>query len=241
MQFMVMHKMTAEMEKGLPPEPEIIAGVGELIGSAASSKAFLSGAGLKPSALRTHLVYRGGVRTATTDGPSFEVGELVGSFAMISVASKEEALAACDQLAAAVGDTEMFLGPVVEPWDLGYVPRPEAPPMRFLALSRISARAEAEEPIDPAAAVREKAALDALERAGVLQSAGRLASTKRSTRIRKKAGHHVITDGPFAETKELVAGYAILELPSKEAAVEWGVRFFDVVRVEEVDVRPLVD
>lgn len=48
-------------------------------------------------------------------------------------------------------------------------------------------------------------------------------------------------DGPFTESKELVAGYAILQLPSREAAIEWGERFLDVVRVEEVDVRLLAE
>lgn len=240
MRFMIMHKMTAEMEQGLPPDPEIIAGVDELIKSALTNQAFLSGEGLKPTSQRTRLVYKDGVRTAT-DGPFPDAGELVGAFSLLRVRSKEEALAACDTLAAATGDTEIFLGPVVEPWDLGFIPEPKHAPLRFLALARIDARAEADEAPDPAAAVREKVARDALKQAGVLQGSGKLGSTKRSTRIRKQAGHHVITDGPFAESKELVAGYAILDLPSKEAAVAWGVRFFDVVRVEEVDVRPLVD
>lgn len=48
-------------------------------------------------------------------------------------------------------------------------------------------------------------------------------------------------DGPFTESKELVAGYAILQLPSREAAIEWSKRFLDVVRVEEVDVRLLAE
>jgi len=49
MRFMVMHKMTAELEKGLVPDPEIIAGVNELIQEALKDKAFVAGEGLRPS------------------------------------------------------------------------------------------------------------------------------------------------------------------------------------------------
>jgi hypothetical protein len=45
---MVMHKMTEEMEKGLPPEPAVIEGVGKLIEAAVKEKVFVSGEGLKP-------------------------------------------------------------------------------------------------------------------------------------------------------------------------------------------------
>jgi hypothetical protein len=48
-----------------------------------------------------------------------------------------------------------------------------------------------------------------------------------------------VIDGPFAETKELVLGYAIIDVPSKAAAVEWALRFGEVVQVNEVEVREL--
>jgi hypothetical protein len=48
-----------------------------------------------------------------------------------------------------------------------------------------------------------------------------------------------VLDGPFAESKELVAGYAVLELPSMAAAIEWGTRFGEVVKVNEVEVRQM--
>ena len=68
---------------------------------------------------------------------------------------------------------------------------------------------------------------------------GSLASTKHGARIHSEAGKHTVTDGPFAESKELIAGYAILELPSKAAAVEWAKRFSDVVKVHEIDIRQM--
>jgi len=60
---------------------------------------------------------------------------------------------------------------------------------------------------------------------------GGLASTKNGARIRFEGGKHPVIDGPFAESKELVAGYAIFDLPSKAAAIDWAVPFGDVVKV----------
>ena len=46
MRFMVMHKMTEEMERNLPPDPAIIEGVGKLIEEGAAEQVFVSGEGL---------------------------------------------------------------------------------------------------------------------------------------------------------------------------------------------------
>ena len=55
---------------------------------------------------------------------------------------------------------------------------------------------------------------------GSLVETGGLAGTSAAVRIRQSGGRLHVTDGPFAETKEVVGGYAILEAPSREAAVE---------------------
>ena len=55
---------------------------------------------------------------------------------------------------------------------------------------------------------------------GSLVQTGGLASGKSAVRIRQSGGRLSVIDGPFVETKELVGGYAILEAPSREAAVE---------------------
>ncbi len=55
---------------------------------------------------------------------------------------------------------------------------------------------------------------------GSLVETGGLAGTSAAVRIRQSGGRLHVTDGPFAETKEVVGGYAILDAPSREAAVE---------------------
>lgn len=241
MRFMVMHKMTEEMEKGLPPEPGIIEGVGKLIEEGASKHVFVSGEGLQPSSQRTHVVYKGGRRTVT-DGPFTEAKELVAGFALMTVRSKEEALSWCDRFAAANGgDVELFMGPVVEPWDIGLMPRPENPPLRVLSLLQANKMTDTDTPPAPQMIARMDALVAEMTKAGVLQATGGLASTKKGARIRFKGGKHTVIDGPFTESKEMVAGYAILELPSKAEAIEWALRFGEIVKVNEVEVRQFPD
>jgi hypothetical protein len=236
MQFMVMHKMTAEMETGAPPDPEVLAGVGKLIEEAVKDGIFVMGEGLKPSSQRTHLVYKNGKRIIT-DGPFTEAKELVAGFALMKVRSKEEAISWCDKFAAVLGEVELIMGPVVEPWDLGFAPKPVDPPLRILSMHKMDERAENDNPPDPALMQKMGALIGEMTAAGVLEATNGLASTKKGARIRFSAGKHTVIDGPFTETKELVAGFAILKLPSLAAAIEWGIRFGHVVKVDEVEVR----
>ena len=239
MRFMVLHKMTEEMEKGKKPDDELIAAVGKLIQEGVKGGVFVAGEGLKPSSQRTHLAYRNGERTLT-EGPFTEAKELAGGFTLMRVRSKEEAISWCDKYAAVVGDVELFLGPVVEPWDLGMIPKPKSPPLRYLSIYRATERDESDSPPDPASTQKLGALLEDMREAGVLQSTGGLASTKKGARIHYEGGKRSIVDGPFAESKELIAGFALLELPSKEAAVEWATRFGEIVKVHEVEVRQMV-
>jgi hypothetical protein len=235
MKFMVMHKMNEALEKGVR-DPEVMAGVDQLIGEAIEKKIFVSGEGLKPTATRTQVVYQGGGRTVT-DGPFTEAKELVGGFALMKVRDKADALRWCDRFAAVVGDVELIMGPVYEPWEVGIGAKPERPPLRYLSVMKMNP--DEDRRPDPAELAKMGALIEEMTKAGVLLSTGGLASTKKGARIRFEGGKHRVIDGPFAESKELIAGFAILELPSKAAAIEWGVRFGQIVKVNEVEVRQI--
>jgi hypothetical protein len=58
-------------------------------------------------------------------------------------------------------------------------------------------------------------------KAGVMLAGEGLAPTSRGARIRYEGGRTTVTDGPFTESKELVAGYWIIQCKSKEEAIEW--------------------
>jgi hypothetical protein len=138
-----------------------------------------------------------------------------------------------------MGDTEIFMGPVVEAWDLGMAPKPANPPLRFLAVHQADARFESEAPPDPAVMARMGALVEEMTKAGVLEATGALASTKKGSRLRFEGGKRTVIDGPFTESKELIAGYSMLELPSKAAAIEWAVRLAECVGVTEIDIRQM--
>jgi hypothetical protein len=85
-------------------------------------------------------------------------------------------------------------------------------------------------------------------RAGTLVGFGGLMPSAHGARVRVSGGKVTATDGPFAETKELIGGYAIIEAASKEEAIEHGKRFMqlhaDVLGPEyegELEIRQMMD
>jgi hypothetical protein len=64
-----------------------------------------------------------------------------------------------------------------------------------------------------------------LVKAGVLLDASGLQPTSKGWRIKYSGGKRSVVDGPFTEAKELVAGYSIIQVKSREEAIEWTRRF----------------
>jgi hypothetical protein len=81
-----------------------------------------------------------------------------------------------------------------------------------------------------------------LAKAGVLVDASGLEPSSRGWRVRYSGGKRTLVDGPFTEAKELVGGYTIIEVPSRQEALEWTKRFPNP-RGEgmeaEIEVRPI--
>src|SRR5262245_19975325 len=65
---------------------------------------------------------------------------------------------------------------------------------------------------------------------GALLETGGLMPPAAGARVTVRGGKMIVTDGPFAEAKEVVGGYAIFEVKSKEEALEWSKRFMDLHR-----------
>jgi hypothetical protein len=81
---------------------------------------------------------------------------------------------------------------------------------------------------------------EALVKAGVMQAGGGLHPSSRGKRVRFSGADRVVIDGPFAETKELVAGFWLWKVKSIEDAVDWLKRApFD--GGTEVEIRPLFE
>ena len=64
-----------------------------------------------------------------------------------------------------------------------------------------------------------------LAKAGVLLDASGLQPTSKGARIRFSGGKRVWIDGPFTESKEIVAGYTLIQVKSREEGLEWAKRF----------------
>jgi len=83
-----------------------------------------------------------------------------------------------------------------------------------------------------------------LARAGVLLDASGLKPSKQGWRIKYSGDKRNVVDGPFAETKELVAGYTLIQVKSKEEAREWTRRFPNPAvdgKEAEIEVRQLFE
>ena len=78
----------------------------------------------------------------------------------------------------------------------------------------------------------------ALVEAGVYVGGDPLHVPETGTTVRIKDGKRDIQDGPYASTKEQLAGFLILELPSLDAAIEWASRC-PAARIGAIEVRPL--
>lgn len=97
--------------------------------------------------------------------------------------------------------------------------------MRFMIIVKATADSEAGI-MPPESLFAEMAAYhEQLAKAGVLLDANGLQPTSRGWRIRYAGGRRNVIDGPFTESKELVAGYTIIQVRSREEAMEWSRRF----------------
>jgi hypothetical protein len=83
-----------------------------------------------------------------------------------------------------------------------------------------------------------------LAKAGALLDASGLQPTSKGWRVKYAGGKRTITDGPFTESKELIAGYTLIQVKSREEAIEWSRRFPNPVGegIEaEIEVRQLYE
>jgi len=83
-----------------------------------------------------------------------------------------------------------------------------------------------------------------LVKAGVLLDASGLQPSSKGWRIKYSGGKRTVIDGPFAEAKELIAGYTLIQVKAKEEAMEWARRFPNPAvdgKEGEIEVRQLFE
>jgi hypothetical protein len=226
-------------EAGQLPPRELVDQMGAFIGEYASTGRFIDGAGLSGSKTRTRLVFRNG-RCTAKQGPYRGEHELPAATLLLKVRTREEAIGWAERYGKILGDGELELGKVNEPWDLGVMPAPENPPLQMLLIDKADRATEA-----GGRTPQQKAAISRLKtemtKAGVLVSTLDLHPSARAKRLMFRNNDLQVIDGPFAESKELLGGFAVMELADMDEAIAMCRRYAKILGgTLEVDVR-LVD
>jgi len=116
--------------------------------------------------------------------------------------------------------------------------------MRFMIIVKATPDTEAGVMAEEELIVEMAAYHEELARAGVLLDGNGLQPSSKGFRVRYRAGKRAVVDGPFAESKELVAGYTVIQVKSRAEGLEWAKRFpapFGADADGEIEVRPLYE
>lgn len=244
MRLIWMHKADKDTEAGVPPSPELIVKMGELMKEMAKSGVLLAGEGLQPSSTGVRLKFSGGKRSVT-HGPLSGSNELVAWFAIVRTKSMEEVIEWASRFGKVVGDAEIDIGVVKEPWDLGLCLKPEGQATRFMIMHKADKKSEAGiTPTTEALGAMRELTQETIK-AGAFLSAERLQPSSKGMRLKLSGRKRSLIDGPFTESKELIAGYCMLQVKSKDEAIEWASRFAKVLGDAraagnvEVDILPV--
>jgi hypothetical protein len=113
--------------------------------------------------------------------------------------------------------------------------------MRFIGL--LKADEHSESGVPPSKELMEKMGtfMEEITKAGVLLATDGLQPSSKGARVRLAGGKVSVTDGPFTESKELIASYALFEVKSMAEAIEWTTRFLKALGEGECEIRPLFE
>ena len=113
--------------------------------------------------------------------------------------------------------------------------------MRILGL--LKADKDSEAGVPPTRELMEKMGdfIEEVSKAGVLLATDGLQPSSKGTRVKLSDGKVTVIDGPFIETKELVASYALFQVKTMDEAVEWTTRFLKVLGRGECELRPIFE
>ena len=262
--YMLVVKATLEFEAGTFPDEAFEAEAAKYLSEVEQAGALVACDRLKPSSQGQRVHYKAG-RFTVTDGPFAETKELVAGYCMIRAASLEAAVAWARRMPFRSGDVDVR--PLFELSDFPVDPAEQpggwrekeaemqaaAPPARKPGTTRYMGLLKADRSTEAGIMPDEKmlAAMGAFieegTKAGVILSGEGLQPSSQSARVSFSGTKRLVIDGPFAETKELVAGYAILQFTTPAEALDWTKRFVQVdapgrLNAEcECELRPIVD
>jgi hypothetical protein len=243
MQYMILRKSDASTEAGELPGPALLAAMGAYNEELAKAGMLLGGEGLQASSKGARIRFSGGKPTVT-DGPFTEARELIAGFTMVEAATRQEVIEWLKRWPQedADGNTSLEIREGGCPGGLRGVSGDGAPPLpegfrRFMILLKANDRAEAGIVPDSDGWARMARHNDEAVKAGVLLMGEGLKPSASASRMKFTRGKPSVMDGPFAEAKELLAGFWIIQARSLQAAVDWALGYpFPFRDTEEVEV-----
>jgi len=264
MRFMMLVKSTKNYEADIWPDEKLEAALAKYTEELVKAGARLDGGRLQPSSQGARVHYAKGKFTVM-DGPFAETKELIAGFCMIQAKSLEEAIEWAKRVPFPDGEVEVR--PLFELTDFPVDPaeqpdgwrekeaqmRAAPPPARKPGTIRYMGILKADKATEAGVMPEEKfltamgAFIEEGVKAGILLSGEGLQPSSKGARVRYSGSKRTVIDGPFAETKELIAGYAILQFASKAEAIEWTKRFVEVDAPgrlggeSECEIRPFLE
>jgi hypothetical protein len=244
MRYMLLVKATKDYEAGVLPDEKTLSEMAKYTEELVMAGALLAAERLQPSSNGVRVRYAKGKFTVT-DGPFVETKELIAGFCLIQARSRDEAIEWAKRVPFQEGEVEVR--PLFELTDFPVDPaeKPDgwrekeeqfrAAPLarkpgtiRYLGL--VKADKDTEEGVLPNETFLASmgAFMEEGVKSGVFLSGEGLLPSSKGARIRYSGSKRLVIDGPFAETKELIGGYAILQFKSKAEAIEWTKRFVQV-------------
>jgi hypothetical protein len=244
MRFMMLVKATKDFEAGVPLDEQMLSKMAAFTEELVKAGALLGSEKLQESAKGVRVRYANG-KFSMTDGPFAETKELIAGFCLIEAKSREEAIAWAKRMPFEDGEVEVR--PLFELADFPVDPAEQpdgwreneerlraAEPARRPGTTRYMGFVKADKDTEAGVLPDEKmlaamgAFMEESAKSGVFLSGEGLRPSVDGARLRYSGSQRTVTDGPFAETKELIGGYAILQFTSMVEAIEWTRRFVKV-------------
>lgn len=114
--------------------------------------------------------------------------------------------------------------------------------MRVMVIVKASKESEAGVPPDTRLLTEMNSYNEELAKAGILLAAEGLQASSKGARVQFSGDRRVVSDGPFAETKELIAGFWLWRVKSLEEAIDWVKRCPNPTGAEgQIEIRPLFE
>jgi hypothetical protein len=253
MRFMILRRADASTEAGVLPSADLLNAMARYHKELVQAGVLRAGEGLHPSARGARITFSG-AQASVTDGPFSAAKELVAGFSIIDVKSKQEAIEWVKRWPLIDGSGEVELeiretgcsggvaGFEESEAAAGASPNPQPEGIRFMVLLKADKNYEADVIPDQQRLVAMGKYNQEGAKAGVILAGEGLQPSAKGARVKFTGGKPTVIDGPFTEVKELIAGFWLIRVKSKQAAIEWARHYpYPLGPEAEVEIRQVLE